>query len=140
MSVLSQSSPAALQAPGVSMPGPVCFTGWLPALLGRACGNTCETAIIMAFCLRVGGVRWQVCSLFTWSVRNGVPWDPILSSTSYLSQRIIQPPCWRHISSRVLCRPRRSTTKMSPTHLFHSILRPPPPADAVNQYRGSLSV
>lgn len=54
MSVLNQPSPAALQ---LGHPTQACLSGCLggrPAVLGRACGNTCETAIIMAFCLRVG--------------------------------------------------------------------------------------
>lgn len=70
------AQPCSPADPRASMPGPVCFTGWLLAFLGRACGNTCETAIIMAFLSGGGGVRWQVCFPFHMSVRNSVPWDP----------------------------------------------------------------
>lgn len=69
MSVPCKSSPAALQLVhpclGAGLFGWLAMAGWLAGwltFLGRACGNTCETAIIMAFLSESVGV--EVAGLF----------------------------------------------------------------------------
>lgn len=62
MSVPCKSSPAALQL--LHPCRGACLFGWLAmAFLGRACGNTCETAIIMAFLSE--GVGVEVAGVFS---------------------------------------------------------------------------
>lgn len=138
MSVLSQSSPAALQ-PARPCPGPcLCLTGWLAeagwqrlagwrlAVLGRACGNTCETAIIMAFCLRGGGTGRCVPQS-----RNAVPCDlqHNLLPTTVNQPLLLSTPSSSRLCSRVSSQEIDAQDVTLPPYIPFST---PPSSDAVN--------
>lgn len=75
----------------------VWLSGGRPAVLGRACGNTCETAIIMAFCLRVGvevagvfpprftcrGRKLCAVMIFSRSLSAAVSYSPVVLTPSF---------------------------------------------------------
>lgn len=117
-----------------------CMVGWLArnssrlALLGRACGNTCETVMIMAFCLTVGGS--EVTAPF--SCRAETLCRAIFSTSSRRSDN--QPLSRQPSSSRVPTQPNKmSSQKIDARDVTHPFIippccpsAPPPPADAVN--------
>lgn len=93
------------------------LAGWRLARLGRARGNTCETAIIMAFCLRVG-VRGGRCVPQS---RNTLPCD-LQHNLFHCSEPTVSVGAIFVPFVQPCVVPRDRTSKMSPTHpISHSL-------------------
>lgn len=122
-------SPAARASmPGEGLSVWLAGNGWLAmALLGRACGNTCETAIIMAFLSECGGCGGRSVPLPLYMSRRKHSAVTIFNRAFYLVNStavliLLSSRVWVRVQASV-CRPRRSTSEMPPAHthsLFHS--------------------